>query len=106
MSADDNNSIFDALEALAQMALNLFPHRVVITPDAKDEFPDDFVVSCLDRHFSGDWGELDEEDKAANDDALDSGRRVLSAYSLRGSRLWIITEADRTATTILTPEEY
>lgn len=80
-------------------------HRILITPDASD-FPEVFVTSCLDRHFTGDWGEVCEEDKRTNDAALDNGARVLSCYSLRGSRLWIITEADRSSTTVLTPEEY
>lgn len=98
-------NLFDAAEMLAELALSLFPHRVVVTPDARD-FPAAFLAGCVERHFSGDWGEVCDEDKATNDDALDNGGRVLSAYSLRGSRLWIITEADRTTTTVLTPEEY
>jgi hypothetical protein len=61
----------------------------------------------LDRHLQGDWGDVDDEDKQANDDALIHGARLLSAYrTLRGKRLWIITEADRSATTLLLPEEY
>jgi hypothetical protein len=66
----------------------------------------------LDRHVSGDWGEVCDEDKAANDRSLIDGSRLLSAYrTLKGVRLWIITEACdddncRAATTILLPEEY
>jgi hypothetical protein len=61
----------------------------------------------LDRHVQGDWGEVDAADQQANDDALISGERLLSAYrTLKGQRIWIITEADRTSTTILTPQEY
>jgi len=51
-------------------------------------------------------GDLDEEDKATNDNALKDGRRVLSAYRFEKVTLWVITEADRSATTILLPEEY
>jgi hypothetical protein len=66
----------------------------------------------LDRHLVGDWGEVDAEDKRANDQALVDGSRLLSAYrTLKGERLWIITEATddegrRAATTILRPSEY
>ena len=66
----------------------------------------------LDRHLAGDWGEVDAEDKRANDQALVSGERLLSAYrTLKGERIWVITEAvgddgRRAASTILTPHEY
>ena len=62
----------------------------------------------LERHGSADWGEaLCEEDRKANDRALEGGGRLLSAYRLpTGKKLWIITEADRSASTVLTPEEY
>ncbi len=66
----------------------------------------------LERHLRGDWGEVDEGDRKRNDQALVDGSRILSAYTtLRGVRLWIITEAAddegrRVATTILLPEEY
>ena len=65
--------------------------------------PDEF----LDRHVKGDWGELDEEDRQANDDALIDGSRILSSYRLsNGTKIWIITEWDRSATTCLLPEDY
>lgn len=62
----------------------------------------------LARHVSGDWGELiGEEDSRANVEALQHGSRVFSGYRLPdGTRIWIITEADRHATTVLLPEEY
>ena len=59
------------------------------------------------RHMAGDWGEVDAEDKAANDLALMDGSRLLSAYTTtKGQKLWIITEADRSVTTILLPSDY
>lgn len=59
------------------------------------------------RHEQGDWGELDEHDRQANEQALTDGIRLLSAYALPDStRIWVITEADRSATTLLLPEEY
>ena len=61
----------------------------------------------LARHASGDWGDLSAEDRAANDRALLTGDRLLSAYRLpNGERIWVITEADRSATTALLPQEY
>jgi hypothetical protein len=61
----------------------------------------------LTRHVAGDWGEVDEEDWALNDLALVDGSRILSAYrTLKGKKLWIITEADRSSTVILLPSEY
>lgn len=63
----------------------------------------DYIV----RHARGDWGEVDAEDRAANDWSVTNQARVLSAYTLlTGVRIWIITEADRSATTALLPEEY
>jgi hypothetical protein len=64
-------------------------------------------LAFLARHASGDWGELGSEDKRANDRALRSGERILSAYRTgKGRKLWVITEADRSSTCILLPEEY
>ena len=61
----------------------------------------------LGRHVTGDWGNLDEEDKVLNDQALVDDTRILSAYILStGYKVWIISEADRSATTILLPHEY
>ncbi len=60
------------------------------------------------RHVSGDWGDVDEEDQARNDQAVQAGRRILSAYGAEDDpdRLYVVTEADRRRTTILTPGEY
>lgn len=64
-------------------------------------------AALLGRHRRGDWGNLDAEDKQRNDSALVDGSRIFSAYQVAETvRLWIITEADRSATTILLPEEY
>lgn len=82
---------------------------VVATPAALKaighggEIPETF----LERHKTGDWGDLDREDRQMNDLAVKAGSRVLSAYDLTGgTKIWVITEADRSATTILLPEEY
>ena len=61
----------------------------------------------LDRHSKGDWGELDSHDLRENEFSLERGLRLLSSYTTAaGDKLWIITEADRSATTLLLPEEY
>ena len=66
-----------------------------------------FVNESLRCHISGDWGDLDKDDKQENELSLKEGYRLLSAYKKDGlSKIWIITEADRSATTILFPEEY
>jgi hypothetical protein len=67
----------------------------------------DDPLRFLARHAVGDWGEIDEEDRRENERSLAAGCRILSAYRLTdGTRIWIITEADRSATTILLPGEY
>ena len=82
--------------------------HVVATPGAlvvvRDHGLD--IVGLLHRHRSGDWGTVSDHDARANDLALQNGTRVLSAYETPGGRLWIITEADRSATTVLLPSEY
>lgn len=67
-----------------------------------------FVIDCIYRHSQGDWGELCAEDKEYNNEAVKSGNRLLSAYvhTPTGTKVWVITEADRSATTVLLPDEY
>ena len=83
--------------------------KLVATPGALAKFeeagqhPRDFLA----RHAAGDWGDLGEKDRRANDIAIAEGTRLLSAYRLdTGTKIWIITEADRSSTCILLPEEY
>ena len=83
--------------------------KLVATPGAlevlaeAEQTPIEFIA----RHIRGDWGEVCEEDKQANEDALQHGERLLSAYhTKKGVKLWVITEADRSSTCILQPEEY
>ena len=88
----------------------LFPlGRVVATPGALEALAkagDDARV-FLNRHVTGDWGVVCDEDARSNDEALEHGSRLLSAYrTSTGAKLWILTEADRSATTILLPSEY
>lgn len=89
--------------------MKLDPGRILATPGALDAMASsgDDPLDFLFRHLDGDWGELSPEDIAENELSLREGFRLLSAYSLRdGSRIWVITEADRSATTILLPDEY
>ena len=66
-----------------------------------------FVSSCLFRHARGDWGDLCEEDRKENAFSLANGYRLLSSYKDEaGNKVWIITEADRSVTTVLFPDEY
>lgn len=67
----------------------------------------DFLHRAIDRHISGDWGDLCEDDKALNDEAVKLGNeRIMSVYKENDDTLWIITEADRSYTTVLFPDEY
>jgi hypothetical protein len=83
--------------------------RVVATPGALQAFAvaaENYFL-YLARHAGGDWGDVCPEDAQANDESLRGGKRLLSAYTLHGgTRVWIITEADRSSTCILLPEEY
>ena len=83
--------------------------QVVATRSAMEELeragqkPEEF----LDKHLSGDWGEVDAEDRERNEWAVEVGERILSAYTLRtGVKIWIITEGSRCATTLLLPSDY
>lgn len=82
---------------------------VVATPGALRalEGSGETAFDFLYRHASGDWGELDQHDRRDNEFALREGLRLLSACTLKsGEKIWIITEADRSVTTLLLPEEY
>ena len=64
-------------------------------------------MEFLSRHVTGDWGEIPEEDKQENQFSLEKGFRLLSSYrTAAGDRLWVITEANRSHTTLLLPDEY
>jgi len=64
------------------------------------------LLEYIQRHLNGDWGDICDEDKAENLNSLKHGLRLLSAYNTPCGKLWIITEADRSVTTFLLPEEY
>jgi predicted RNA-binding protein associated with RNAse of E/G family len=64
------------------------------------------VAQAVRRHVTGDWANLDPEDQSANKQAVEQGMRVLSCYTLNKTRVYVITESDRSVTTVLLPEEY
>ena len=81
--------------------------HIVSTPNALSQLTHEDILMGIRRHQSGDWGDLDTEDKAANDRALVERTRILSVYrSALGVKFWLITEADRSVTTVLMPEDY
>jgi len=81
--------------------------KTVITSNAKSQLTDFDAIESLKRHHRGDWGDLDKDDKRLNEAALIEGGRLLSVYYTGdGVKFWIITEADRSVTTILLPEDY
>jgi len=83
--------------------------QLVATPGALDALQRNTQspLEFIERHINHDWGDLDEHDKRENDYSVSHGFRILSAYLLKdGTRIWIITEADRSVTTILLPSEY
>lgn len=94
--------------ALPQTGATLFSSGdVYSTPGALDSIPSMELSLALTRHLQGDWGELETEDKTANERALKEGGRLVSVYTtLSGTRFYVITEADRSVTTFLLPSEY
>lgn len=80
--------------------------RVVATAAVNRAIGPVLLIPLLHRHASGDWGDIDPSDWKTNDAAARDGDRVLSAYTVAGRKIWIITEADRASTTILFPSEY
>ncbi|GFO81042.1 MAG: hypothetical protein A49_06690 [Methyloceanibacter sp.] len=81
--------------------------QVVVTRNVTVELSPIDVLNALARHARGDWGNLSEQDRAENELALKNGYRLFSSYKkAKGITFWIITEADRSATTVLLPIEY
>ena len=81
--------------------------KLVGTPRAMQAVPLEVIIAALVRHGRGDWGRVSPDDWQANQRALVDGGRLLSVYETRdGGRFWIITEGDRSLTTVLLPDEY
>lgn len=83
------------------------PGTIVATIGALQAADRTQIAALLARHLSGDWGDLGDEDKQANEDALKHGDRLVSKYELTpGTELYVITEWNRSQTTVLCPDEY
>ncbi len=85
------------------------PGAIVATPAALEALQEanEDPGALLRRHLSGDWGDMGEFDKLQNESALEGDCRIFSAYVLgNGTRIWIITEADRSSTCLLLPSDY
>ncbi len=81
--------------------------KAVITANAQRVLPEEEVLQALSRHLQGDWGDCDPTDAEENELALQNEDRLFSVYHIStGTIFWIITEADRSATTVLLPEDY
>lgn len=82
--------------------------QTVTTPSAMGKIDTAEMITALNRHMAGDWGELCQEDRDVNEEALKLGGRLMSVYRTKDAqtKFWVITEADRSVTTILLPEEY
>ncbi len=89
------------------VGLRFHPGRLMITRNAKDVLPHMEVNAAIERHLNGDWGDVCPSDWQLNEDALKHGDRLLSVYHTHDDvKFWIITESDRSATTVLLPSDY
>ncbi len=81
--------------------------KLMTTPGVLKAIGMDEIIRALGRHICGDWGDVVADDQEENELSLREGFRLLSAYhTAQGEKFWIITEADRSATTVLLPDEY
>ena len=81
--------------------------QTVATPNVLEAVPQDEIFAALQRHRNCDWGDVCPQDKWTNDRAIQDGERLFSVYhSKEGIKFWIITEWDRSATTVLLPKDY
>ncbi len=93
----------------SQSAVLFAPGQIVATPGALQLLEQNRIqpITLLSRHLTGDWGDIDTEDAKTNDEAVKHQNRILSSYPVgKDKKVWIITEWDRSVTTILLPEDY
>ena len=80
---------------------------IVSTPNALSHLTNEDILTAIQRHHAGDWGDVDDSDRKENELSLERGFRLFSVYrSASGMKFWLITEADRSVTTVLLPEDY
>jgi len=108
MPMPSNHSEAILMLAFASVANNNFQHgKILVTSGVRDICEPSWAWHCIARHVAGDWGVLDEDDIQANHAAMATGDRIFSVYvSDSGDRVYVITEADRSVTTVLLSEEY
>lgn len=81
--------------------------HIVSTPNALSKLSQEDILTGIQRHQAGDWGDVDEHDRRENELSLQQGSRLFSVYhTANGVKFWIITEADRSSTCVLLPEDY
>ena len=81
--------------------------KIVSTPNALERLTQDDILLAIGRHQAGDWGDVSKDDSAKNELALNQGLRLWSVYhATNGAKFWLITEGNRSATTVLMPEDY
>jgi hypothetical protein len=100
--------MYPEVNALSNTKQAKFPiGQIVATANALSKLTHDDILKALSRHVTGDWGEVCEEDRQENELSLKEGYRLLSVYQgAAGTKFWIITESDRSVTTVLLPEDY
>jgi hypothetical protein len=79
---------------------------MVATPGVIEAFTSSFILECLHRHMTGDYGDIDPADRGQNEQAILDGARIMSVYRQGTKVLWLITESDRSSTCALLPSEY
>ena len=107
-SSNQDRTIPSALSSKPRSSPLFSLGQIVATPAVIEHFNNHriSIQNYLSRHAGGDWGEVCADDKAENELSVEQGFRILSAYTVAGETVWIITEADRSATTLLFPSEY
>lgn len=87
--------------------MKFLPGRIVATPGVREAVSEEVLSAALERHLNGDWGDVSDNDRAANKRALRDGTRLLSVYHAPDkTKFYVITEADRSTTTVLLPGDY
>ena len=100
--------MYPEVDVLSNTKQAKFPlGQTVATSNALSKLTHDDILKALSRHVTGDLGEICEEDRQENEISLKNGWRLLSVYkAMNGTKFWIITESDRSVTTVLLPEDY
>jgi len=96
----------DSVPAIVTGNARFFTERITVTKGAALMLERTEISEAIARHLEGDWGSVPQQDREENERCLTAGGRLMSAFGDGGKRVWVITEGDRSATTVLLPEEY